>query len=260
MRAMTSYAYVREAQKEGIVEVSFKSVNSKYLDINIYRLSSGNVLLESKIKKLIEGSIFRGRVDVGVFVREKRRETVKVDKDLFYTYYSRAKEFSERLDLPLDFKVFDIFSLPGIITVETSDWCGEKIVLKAVRTAIEKAVLFREKEGAAIKKKVLGHLGKLTSTLEGIQKYKPKVTDGELGKEDIDEEVSLLSFYIKKLERVVKMNSNAVRGKTIDFLAQEILRELNTSASKTKGVKLISLIIEAKNYIERVREQAQNIE
>jgi len=260
MRAMTAYAYVREAQNGEIAEVVFKSLNSKYLDINIYRLPPERVILEKKLRELIENKISRGRIEISIFIKSPRKEKVVINKELFYSYYAHIKNFSHTLHLKPEIHIRDLLLLPGLITVESITHINESLIFAAVTKTLAKAVQFREKEGRAVKKKMLGDLRKLVFLLKRIQKHKPKAKEGELRKEDIEEEVSLMQFYTKKMEKVIKRKNNAPRGKTIDFLAQEILRELNTSASKTKYIKLSSLIIEAKNYAERIREQAQNIE
>ena len=87
----------------------------------------------------------------------------------------------------------------------------------------------------------------------------PSPAAEENNKEDIDEEISLLTFYAKKLEKEISSKQDS-KGKAIDFLTQEILRELNAASSKTKKPVLASLIVESKSYLERIREQAQNIE
>lgn len=260
MRAMTAYAYVREAQNGEVVEVSFKSLNSKYLDINIYRLPPEKVILERKLKELVESKIARGRVEISLFIKSSPKEKAVINKGLLYNYYAQINRVAHTLGLKPNIEVHDLLLLPGLITIESTARINERLILAAVKKTLVKVIQFREKEGRALKRKTLGSLKKIAALLNKIQRHKPKVKKEELGKEDIDEEVSLTQFYIKKLEKVIKRKNSFPRGKTIDFLAQEILRELNTSASKTKYKRLVSFIVEAKNYAERIREQAQNIE
>ncbi len=260
MRAMTSYAYVRDVKGAEVVEVSVKTLNSKYLDVYIRHLPPENVLLERKIKELIENVIHRGRLELNVTVRSAKSDKTEINKDLLREYYGQIKKIARQMHLPESVSLRDLLTLPGLISVKSTRSINEKLVLQAVKKALNKTVSFREKEGRAIRKKLITHLRALTRALKKIEQYKPKAGNSELGKEDIDEEVSLLKFYVKKLDKIMHGKNKAVSGKTIDFLAQEILRELNTSASKSKKVHLASVIIEAKNYTERIREQAQNIE
>jgi len=260
MKAMTAYSYTREAAAGEAVEVSFKSLNSKYLDINIRHLPAENVLLERKIKSAIEDKISRGRVEMGIFIKSTKKDKAVINQNLLKTYCSQVKKIAKNLGLDPKLSMGELLSLPNLITVESTRSIDEHIILSAVRKTVDKAVLFREKEGRAIKKRLIQHLKRLEAAAENIAKVKPKVKSGDLGKEDIDEEVSLMQFYISKLEKMISRKQKKPVGKTIDFLAQEILRELNTCASKSKQKTLASHIIEAKNLTERIREQAQNVE
>ena len=108
---------------------------------------------------------------------------------------------------------------------------------------------------------MLKNLKRLKENMAQVKKHKPPPQKTENNnKEDIDEEVSLISFYINKLESQVNSSKADPKGKAMDFLTQEILRELNSASSKTKRKIVSSLIVESKTYLERIREQAQNIE
>jgi uncharacterized protein YicC (UPF0701 family) len=158
-------------------------------------------------------------------------------------------------------RLADILHLPHVVYWQEKETLNDHVLLPAVRQALQKLVEFKEKEGRAIKKQIIANLKKLKSNANKIKVVKPKAYSGvENNKEDIDEEVSLLRFYIKRLENKVNAKGNQPIGKSIDFLTQEILRELNAASSKTKQKKCAALIVESKNYLERIREQAQNIE
>lgn len=154
----------------------------------------------------------------------------------------------------------DILNLPQVVSWEQRSKSDEALILSVVREALDQLLRFKEKEGRIIKKEMKDNLLKLRSNVEKIKKQKPKVNEIENGKEDIDEEISLISFYIGKLENKINTKKLTPQGKPADFLIQEILRELNAASSKTKRKNPALLIVEGKNYLERIREQAQNIE
>ena len=175
-------------------------------------------------------------------------------------YLAQIKNLSKKYNLKQDIKMCDILNLPQTIVWEPRVKNDEAVVLPVVKRALEGLVDFKKKEGKIIKKEILNNLKKLATNLSKIKKQKPQIQNMENGKEDIDEELSLASFYVSKLCEKINIKKPVPKGKPIDFLTQEILRELNAAASKTKKKRPALLIIEAKNYLERIREQAQNIE
>ena len=104
------------------------------------------------------------------------------------------------------------------------------------------------------------NLASLRQNIESIKKAVPAPVKEVNGKEDINEEISLASFYLNKLDKTINAKTEKPKGKSLDFLTQEILRELNSASSKTKNRNIAPLIVESKNYLERIREQAQNVE
>ena len=150
--------------------------------------------------------------------------------------------------------------MPQAVVWEEKEKTGAPLVMPALKEAIDKLMEFKRKEGEAIRKEIMANLGKLKNNMEEIKRQKPNAANMENGKEDIDEEISLAMFYIGKMDAAVNSKKGKPIGKTFDFLTQEILRELNAASSKTKKKTPAFLIVEAKNYLERIKEQAQNIE
>ena len=147
-----------------------------------------------------------------------------------------------------------------MINWEEKDENDNNEILAAVEEGINQLVAFKKKEGKIVKSEMLKNLKNISSNVKIIRQHKPSGTKESDIKEDIDEELSLMSFYVTKLEKKVSADSSEFKGKEVDFLTQEILRELNASSSKTKDKTSGALIVECKNYLDRIREQAQNIE
>ncbi|MCM8773355.1 MAG: DUF1732 domain-containing protein, partial [Candidatus Omnitrophica bacterium] len=155
--------------------------------------------------------------------------------------------------------VNNLLLLPGIIRIEEEDR-DDTVILSVFKEALDKLVASKKKQGEAIKKEIIKNLKKIFSNIERIKKVKFPHSEEENGNKDIAEEIALISFYINKLEKTIFSNSQGVKGKEIDFLTQEILRELNSASSKIKMTKVAWWLVRAKSYLERIREQAQNIE
>jgi uncharacterized protein YicC (UPF0701 family) len=158
--------------------------------------------------------------------------------------------------MPLN--ISDFFGLPQVISWSEKRM-EENLILSAAKEALSRLLDFKEKQGEIIKQDMAKNLGKIKENIGIIKNNIPQMAKSENGKEDINEEVSLASFYVTDLER--KINAKKIStGRSIDFLTQEILRELNSASSKTKNRTIAPLIVESKNYLDRIREQAQNIE
>jgi len=259
MRTMTAYAYVRKVKKNDRLEIVAKSFNSKYLDIAIYHLPPEKVILERKIRELIEKNFVRGRIEMYVFIKSEGALQPAINEKVLKSYYYQINRVVNQLGLKYSVDIVELLNLPGVVSlkkeVDKDDW-----IIAGVKEVIKKIKSFRQKQGRAVEKKILRYLKKMENIVERIKKVKIEIKEKEISKEDIEEEVTLFSFYLKKLKKLLSLKKEVSIGKEVDFIIQEILRELNASLSKVKKKRLVSFIIEAKNYAERIRQQAQNIE
>jgi len=260
MRSMTAYASICRTTNTHRIQVILRSANFKYLDIYVRNLAPEEILLEETVKRQIQKRIHRGKIEVFIFLTEPHATKIYIDQKTVGQYVSQAKALAKKYDLKADIKISDILGLPQAIFCERRVRSEEKIVLPVLKQALDKLLEFKIKKGRAIGKEMLGNLTKLKENIRRITAQKPAIGDMENGEEDIDEELSLTSFYIAKLEKKINSEKITHKGKAIDFLTQEILRELNAASSKTKKKAAALMIVEAKNYLERIREQAQNVE
>ncbi len=260
MKSMTAYARAKKGKGTHSVQVTLRSLNYKYAEVSVYNLPAENILLEEAIKREIKKKVSRGKVEAFIFLSNLQSKKIIIDEKVVSEYIAQIKKVARKNKVKAQIGLSSILSLPQTICCEQKIKGDQSLILPAVKEALAKLVEFRKKEGKVIEKEMLSNLGKIRKNIIKIKKYKPKASKMENGKEDIDEELSLMSFYISKLEAKIKNNKNEPKGKSIDFLTQEILRELNAASSKTKKKRAALLIVEAKNYLERVREQTQNVE
>lgn len=260
MKSMTAYASAQRSRGAQAIQVILRSLNFKYLDIGIHNLPAEDIVVEEKIKREIKKKVYRGKVEVFIFLAKEKAKKIYVDQGVVSHYVSQIKRLAKKNGLKASINIGDILSLPQAISWGHRGKSNEDLMLVTVKEALGKFVKFKEKEGRAIKKEIKDNLNKLKSNIGKIKKQKPRINKMENGKEDIDEELSLISFYISKVEGKINSKKLEPQGKAIDFLTQEILRELNAASSKTKSKNPALLIVEGKNYLERIREQAQNIE
>lgn len=260
MRSMTAYSSVHRAESLGNIQIVLRSTNFKYLDVFIHNLSAEDIELEERIKREMKGKISRGKIEAFIFLTRSQPKGISINRAVVEKYILQAKSLAKQYKLKENIKIGDILKLPHVLM------CGEKkkgedaFIFTAFKKALAELLVFKRKEGGVIKREISKNLKKLEKNIQKIKKQKPNDKVDDNGKEDIDEELSLMAFYSSKLGKKINSRDSEPKGKAIDFLTQEILRELNAASSKTKKKQPAILIVEAKNYLERIREQAQNVE
>ncbi|UCG34599.1 MAG: DUF1732 domain-containing protein [Candidatus Omnitrophota bacterium] len=261
MKSMTAYASIYKRKDAQAIQLVLRSLNFKYLDISIHNLGAENVLLEEKIKREVKKRIPRGKIEVHVFLKRPAQGQIHIEEKVLDKYVSQLKRLSKKYNLTSQMNLAQVLQLPHVVWGEEEKGGYETIVLAALKDGLNRLEEFKKKEGKVIKNEMLKNLKRLKGNIGQVKKHKPPPQKTENNnKEDIDEEVSLISFYINKLESKISSSKAEPKGKAMDFLTQEILRELNSASSKTKRKIVSSLIVESKTYLERIREQAQNIE
>lgn len=259
MKSMTGYSHVNKRTKDHYLQIVLRSGNFKYLDISVRNFPRENILMEEKIKREIRKKVSRGKIEVQIVFKKHAEGQVYIDEKIVKKYIGQMHNLAKKYKISAAVSMGDILQLPHVINWEEKIGQEDSVIVPAIKEVVRKLIDFKEKEGVVVKKEMIKNLKKLQINGAAILKRKPKANSEENSKEDIDEEISLMLFYVKKLETKIQAD-HALKGKAIDFLTQEILRELNAASSKTRSTALSALIVESKNYLERIREQAQNVE
>ena len=292
IRSMTSFG--RSSSEEGekrVFTVEMKSVNSRYLDVNI-RMPKTLISLEEEIRKMISNSLNRGKVDVFINLKNYNDGSgvPKVDINLAQGYLQCLKEIEAKLEVKNDISVMQIARFPEVITiVEEEDKIEEvwKELKPLISDSLDMMIKMREVEGTKLKEDILSKIlviEELVSKVESFADNIPKVFKMKLeervkellGNVDIDEsriamEVCMLADKATIDEEIIRLRShiNQVRetlnlnepiGRKLDFIVQEMNRETNTIGSKSSDIQMTNIVIDIKNILEKIREQVQNIE
>jgi len=270
--------------------VDIKSVNHKYTDISV-RLPRFLNSEEDKIRKRISSAISRGKVDVFITFENygSKGTNIRINKELAKDYIRELKSLAEEADLKFNVDVIDISKFPEILKIEDEqdeELIGNELMF-AVDDALSKFISMREIEGNKliedIEKRIyviqekVNEIAKYSSILvqEYMEKLKMRVSEllepstvdenrlmQEIvifsDKSSIEEELTRLKSHISQFLELVKQSSPI--GKKIDFLIQEINREVNTIGSKANNLEITNGVIEIKTQLEDIREQIQNIE
>lgn len=274
-------------------DVSFeiRSVNNRYLDVNV-RLPRVYGYLEEKIKKAVQERVSRGKADVYLSVERPAGEAaeIRMDAALANQYLEAMRAYAREAGLRDDISVTSLSRFPDVFTQKAKEE-DEDLVWESVRAAVEAGldqfVAMRQREGEALFRDLDARLDTMAELLEKIRAYSGdalrqhrekleeklreyladrEIDEGRLLTEvgliadriDTGEEMTRLASHIDQFRGLIRQD--APGGRTMDFLVQEMNREVNTIGSKCAMLEITQLVIDAKNEIERIREQIQNIE
>lgn len=291
MKSMTGFgrAEVMEGNRKFTVEM--KSVNHRYLDINI-KMPKKISFFESAVRNLLKEYIQRGKVDVFITYEDYNEDnfSLKYNEEAAREYFRYLKKMSETFGLEYDVTVSKLSRYPEIFTLEEQS-VDEKelwaILEKTIRGASEQFVASRIAEGENLRKDLVEKLDGMISYVDYIETRSPEIlteyrgrlhakvnellADTQVDENRIATEVTIFADKICVDEETVRLRShieatkNALDeggsiGRKLDFIAQEMNREANTILSKTNDLAIADTGINLKTDIEKVREQIQNIE
>ncbi|CDF57880.1 YicC/YloC family endoribonuclease [Thermobrachium celere] len=291
VKSMTGYGRGYAEYNNRAFTVELKSVNNRYLDVNI-RYPKHLMSLEDKIRKHISTYISRGKIDVYISQDKFSKEDieVKLDENIARAYCEAFSIMSERLNLENDITVSRLSKFQDVLTIEKREEVTEEIwnVLKeALEKALNMFIDMRQKEGIKLSEDLIHRCEKISNLVDKIEErsdlvveeYREKiyqrvseflkdvaVDEARLLNEvaffadkcNITEEIVRLKSHIKQFQD--SLNLNEPIGKKLDFIVQEMNRETNTIGSKSNDLTITNLVVEIKSEIEKIREQIQNIE
>jgi uncharacterized protein (TIGR00255 family) len=279
---MTGYGEGSQNVRGIKITVQIRSLNHRHLDMQL-RLPREYLSFEEEIRKAIREKIARGRIDLFVnrYGAKPQTRKLEMDEGLVGQYIAGLKQLKKRYHLGGEVGVSMLTHIGDLFQVREveADHGGEReALLKAVSGALKKLERSREREGAQLKADMDGqieHIRQIALALEeraaenGVRLQPPSaegqtVTRDEVEltatvlKGDINEEIVRLKTHVVALARVTREREPV--GKKIDFMLQEVNRELNTISAKVPNLPVIQLVLQGKERVEKVREQTQNIE
>ena len=284
IKSMTGYGRASVKGRGQKINVEIKSLNSRYLDIKFLGINI-NPIIEQKIKTMISSDIKRGNIKIHLDIDKMRDGRILTfNKDRFNTIHSILNDINTKYGEKISLS--DIINTNDILTYIDVDICDDEKLLKAISSALKQLNRTRLVEGKQIHKDLLnriklikidiGRIEKLSSKIikkkskelnEKIKSITEKgiIDDNRLMQEiayllersDITEEIVRSNIHIETFFDYLKYDEPV--GKRLGFLIQELNREVNTIGSKSPLHEVTGIIVEAKNEIEKIREQVQNI-
>ena len=291
MHSMTGYGKGVSKRDGKTITIEIKTVNHRFLDCNI-KLPRNFLFVEDRVKKPVSSAISRGHVDLYLTYEQSSTDegAYTVDMELANNYLTAVRQLENGTGLANDVTLSTLLRVGDIVTrqqsVEDEDLLAE-MTLEAASEALVNLKVMREKEGQSQKADIASKLGTIEACLDRIKEFAPKVVEDyrellnariaevvepslvdkqRLATEvalyadhcAIDEEITRLSTHISNMRSLLEATEPV--GRKMDFLVQEFNRETNTIGSKANDMRITKEVLAIKNEIEKMREQAANIE
>jgi uncharacterized protein (TIGR00255 family) len=291
IKSMTGYGRAESMVGGEKIVVEVKSTNHRYCDIFL-RIPSKYSSLENEIKGLILSRLSRGRIDLFLQLEseEGEEQNLELNEPLAQRYYLLLKQLKENLQLPEEITLSTILTQKDVIVSrpanqnEVYEWEALK---NPVSSAVDELVKMREEEGSVLKNDILSRLKNIILLVEVIEsishsalkdhqkslseKIQALCDNVEIDEARLAQETAYLVEKSDITEELVRAKSHLLQfkswldsedavGRRLDFLIQEINREVNTIGSKSYKAEISLKVVEIKNELERIREQVQNLE
>lgn len=292
--SMTGCGYARIEGETTIITTEIKSVNSRYLDLNC-KMPRAYSRVEEKVKALAGTYATRGKIDIYISAEAVPGASdafISIDEAYLLNYLSCLKELKDKYGLKDDISVMSVAQNRDVFTSVKADDSTDELwerLLPSLTAAFEDFVKMKKAEGDRLVKDILLKIDVLEGFVEQIEKLAPEVVEnyrvrltekihemcGDASMDEtriieevaifadrvaVDEELVRLKSHIKQFREMVATNGDAPCGRKLDFLLQEINREINTTGSKCNSADIAKIVVDAKSEAEKIREQIQNIE
>lgn len=292
IRSMTGYGRGEYASEFFKFKIEIKAVNHRYNDI-VVKMPRHIAYLEESVKKVIKDKISRGKVDVYInleYINESAMD-VNVDIPLAKSYKIALENLIGELNLDDSIRLNNILSMPEVIRTERKELDEDQVWIclkEGLSIALNNIMDMREKEGLELKLDILSKIDSIESFVLEIEtrsplvvlEYKDKLMDRirdlldesiVLDMDRINSEVAFFADRCSINEEIVRLKSHTKQfrtildqgnsvGRKLDFLIQEMNREINTIGSKANDIIISNYVVELKSELEKIREQIQNIE
>ena len=288
---MTGYGRAQKIINGRDILVEIRSVNHRYYEYSS-RIQRAYSYIDEKLKAQLKTGITRGKVEVSVTINnlENRDTEITVNKAVAEGYVKALRSMCDELTMCDDLGISKLIKLPDIFNVQKTPDDEEKIwedVSQVSSEALAKFVTMRRKEGERLKEDVLQKSGLILEMVEKVEELSPQTTENYRNRlyqklseilegKDIDQqriltEAAIFAEKIAVDEETVRLRSHISQlremlesddavGRKLDFIVQEMNREVNTIGSKAQDINITRLVVDMKAEIEKIREQIQNIE
>jgi uncharacterized protein (TIGR00255 family) len=286
---MTGFGSGRASAGSEEVTVELRSVNGKFGEVKP-RLPRELLALEADAVRMVKERITRGNVELTVRRGDAGALEPRVDEELAGLYAARFRALQQRLGLPGELRVSDLIAAEGVVTMAERPPDVEaagRALASAIAQALEQLVSMREREGAALGEDLRSRVATVEAVVDrlaaeapaAVEHYRTRLAErireilgeGAVDPQRLAHEVALFAERSDVAEELTRLRSHLVQfrrlleaeepaGRRMDFLVQEMNREVNTVGAKSQWAGSAALVVELKSELERIREQVQNVE
>lgn len=290
IKSMTGFGKSNLSVNSREYQVEIKTVNHKYIDINV-KMPKVISYLEDDVRKTISSKLKRGKVDIYISFDNYSQDgnNVKINTELAKLYIKNLKQLAEEEKINANIEVSEIAKLPDVLTIksELDEEQIKKELLEAIQNAVEKLIQMRQTEGSKMAEDINTKINQIEEKVKEIfelstglieeyvvkleTRIKEILKTEELDKSrlmqevviyadkcSVEEEITRMRSHINQLRNLLE--SNEAVGKKMDFIIQEMNRETNTIGSKANNLEITNRVVDIKTILEDIREQVQNIE
>jgi uncharacterized protein (TIGR00255 family) len=287
MESMTGYAFLEKSTDQFSYSVELKSLNSRYLEVyvNVPKIIKNE---ENEIHALLKQRFSRGKLELNIDIYDWNvSKPIAINADMIKKYYRELRQVHKECGAEGPFRFESILALDGISQRERSmiSRSSRADIYATIGRVIDKTIEMRQKEGTAIRKdlsiltaEISGHLAAIKSLAknsvrdkkENLKKRIETLAGAKIDevriyteiailadKLDINEEIIRFRDHLKKFGALMKGGGQI--GKKLDFISQEMFREVNTIGSKSNSAEIAHLVVDIKNHIEMIREHCRNV-
>ena len=292
VKSMTGYGRANAVVDGTQINIDIKSVNHRYFDFNA-KISKEYVFVEDKVKKIVNENISRGKIDLYLYINSDAVADyeLELNQPLAAGYVNAFKTISKKLKVKNDISASFLTRMPEVVRIKKSDINEQKTedsVKEVLKQALASFDAMRVAEGKKLYVDLVKNLDIIEKNVEEIERlapesieiYREKLKNRMLealeGKEydeqrlimevaifadriDIGEETVRLKSHLSQFRNLIDSDGQPV-GKKLDFIVQEMNREVNTIGSKCNSIDITNFVVDTKSVIEKIREQIQNIE
>ncbi|MFA5039155.1 MAG: DUF1732 domain-containing protein [Candidatus Omnitrophota bacterium] len=270
--SMTGFGQAQAEKKGERFIITIKSLNHRYCETQ-FHLPPAFEHMEGEFRSRILKTIKRGRLTVSVTHINEAAEDILLNERLIDKYYKVLEGLRRRLKIDERISVSSLVALPGVLNYRKEELRfkdKEALLKSALAEALGRLVEMKRREGAALKKDLERCAGAITSKMGLIKKrvrdvieanrrtMAPDALEGFMRSTDVGEEVTRIEFHLSSFGKHVRMPGP--KGKILDFIAQELQREINTLGAKVQEKHVAYQVVMIKDQIEKIREQVQNVE
>lgn len=288
IQSMTGYGKAELSQNGKTIKAEIRSLNSKFLDLNL-RLPFSFKDKEIEVRGLVTEKLQRGKIDLFISIETGADEkNIAINKELAKRYYQELKSLSKELETGKKNLLEMVMQMPEVISAEKSNYTDEELapMIQVLREAVEDLRQFRIKDGAGLEKIFRGNVTTILSLAEQVETYEKErieiiqtrlrnqltelVSSEEYDRNRFEQE---LIYYLERMdftEEKVRLRShcdyflkvlveNDSNGRKLNFISQEMGREINTMGSKANHASIQKLVVQMKDELEKIKEQLLNV-